>query len=187
MANKSSLAIELKEMSSYPSLEENKRTRDRTPERTEPRSPDTASRNTLTPIVPISSNPSAMSIVEEQRLRAQQAEERKNYPSLQPPNVVSNPPMVHQNVPPVQNSVYRNTMPANQAVMMSIPCSGCRGIIQYPSTASVVYCLQCRKTTATRPLINIVCTFCRQSSFYDVNQSHVRCRCGTVYAIRPNF
>ena len=168
------MAIELKEMSQYPVLESPHTVSN--PVVPPPNDPSASAPRTLpqylTPIVPIASNPPPMSFVEQQRLRAQEArpEERKDYPSLPPqPQRVSMPP---QNPMPYQGNAY-----------LSIACSGCRGIIQYPPNVPIVYCLQCRASTATKPLLNIFCQYCRTTSYYMAENTHVRCRCGTLYAI----
>jgi LSD1 subclass zinc finger protein len=86
----------------------------------------------------------------------------------------------YPNLPPMPQ---RYSMPPAGAGFNNIVCSGCRGIITFPNTASVVFCNHCKATTATKPLINIVCMFCRASSYYSTDSPTVRCRCGTLYSI----
>ena len=126
----------------------------------------------LTPIVPALSNPPPLSVAEQQSLRTQGPipEERKQYPSL--------PPQPQRMSIPAQNPIlYQGN------AYLSIACSGCRGILQYPPNVPIVFCSQCRTSTATRPLINIFCQYCRTTSFYMADNTHIRCRCGTLYAI----
>jgi len=185
MANKDSVAIELKEISSkYPSLqdepddlsEERKiiSTQPRSQVRNLPAPPLSSSTNlNVTPVVPVTTTAPGPSFLEQQRIRN----------SMPGPNTL-------------EQSAIRNTVNVNnqgqQVRPIALPqgfsvvqCSGCRGMIQYPSEVSIVCCTACRATTATKPLINIVCHFCRNSAYYPANNSQVRCRCGTVYAVRP--
>jgi LSD1 subclass zinc finger protein len=186
MANKSSLAIELKEMSSYPSLEETKIAgAERRPNEANPSRPNSVPN--LTPVVPISINPPLLSFVEEQRLKSQQniAEERKDYPNLPIQQSRPSESLLSQRYTiPAQNMPLQRGVSFPPSTQFStICCSGCRGIIQYPISAPVVYCVACRASTATKPLLNIHCTFCRTSSYYVADNTYVRCRCGTVYSI----
>jgi hypothetical protein len=172
MANKKSQAIELKEMN-YPELEEVTEETKTVPQPVNkasaepPLSPGPAF---LTPIVPINSTPPPLSFVEQQRLSAQmpRPEERKEQPVPQRMSMPAQYPM------PIQANGY-----------LSVACSTCRGIIQYPPNVPIVYCMQCRVSTATKPLLNIFCQYCRNSSYYVADTPQARCRCGAVYAIRP--
>ena len=191
MANKEPVAIELQDISSYPIIEESKEERKESHPEEYPSLqtiPNSAGVNRqshnpqiLTPIVAISTNPPPMSFVEQQRLRAQQPRpaERTDYPNLPPQPERSQFSNNLNYVPPVQQPppMFYNSM-------LTIACSGCRGLIQYPANAPIVYCLQCRATTATKPLLNIVCNFCRNSAYYSTENPYIRCRCGTVYSIR---
>jgi LSD1 subclass zinc finger protein len=69
----------------------------------------------------------------------------------------------------------------------SIQCSGCQGLIHYPSYVSVVFCTHCKKNTATQPLLGFSCMYCKTSSLYSAKDRLVRCKCGVVYSIQPDF
>ncbi|OMJ82924.1 hypothetical protein SteCoe_16255 [Stentor coeruleus] len=86
----------------------------------------------------------------------------------------------YPNLPPMPQ---RYSMPVTGDGFGTITCSGCRGILTFPKTVNIVFCNQCKATTATKQLINIVCMFCRASSYYTTDNPTVRCRCGTLYSV----
>lgn len=203
MAKKNSTDIELKEISAaYPSLqdendgpEEQKNITNlqaRSQVRNLPAPPLAGPANSnVTPVVPVTTRPPDVSFMEQQRLRnsaqvPNNLGQQSNFTNTSPPNVSNNLG---------QQNNYRNTAPPNlynqhypQAMPMGyslVQCSGCRGMIQYPNNVSIVCCTACRATTATKPLINIVCHFCKHSAYYPAEHRQVRCRCGTFYAINP--
>ena len=206
MANKSTLSIELKEMQKSKPSEESKSESNSYPELGKPQesqissirpmnpNPAISSTNTEesrrvflpTPVYPVLSNPPPLSFIEEQRLKS---EAGRNSASLANPNSVpqgfQNSSQGFQNMP-VQgySNLSANRISVPQNVFSTIVCSGCRGTIQYPISAPVVYCVQCRTSTATKPLLNLVCTFCRTTSYFIAENNFVRCRCGTVYSIK---
>ncbi|OMJ88379.1 hypothetical protein SteCoe_9697 [Stentor coeruleus] len=183
MANKASMAIELKDFSSYPVLEEEIKSVPPPPVENKitslppPSIPQTnlgsdvqrpvSSPPGLTPVVPVQSNPPPLSYAEEQRLKQQQA-------NLQAPRAYPNLPLPPQ----------RNTLPASQEGFSTVTCCGCRGIISHPISAYIVVCSNCRASTATKPLINISCVYCMATSYYPADSGQVRCRCGAVYSVR---
>ena len=182
MANKASTAIELKDISSYQPIEEEKKRESLSlPQENPPRAVNlsnlSSSQNASFPtrmspnssetqaIIPNSSAGSPPSYLEGPRPQPQGRIEDLRYPALNPPP-------------------YRFSAPPQQAVYFSIQCSGCRGMIQYPPHASMVFCIHCKATTATKPLINISCMYCKRSAMYTVENEYVKCRCGMVYSIR---
>lgn len=168
MANKKSLAIELKDMNNYPDLEERKEEIKSRPIERPQAVPGNTNPPHFTPIVPISSQPPPLSFVEQQRLSMQHPmpDNRIQYPNL-------------------PQQPQRMSMPIMNNGFLSITCSGCRGVIQYPANVPIVHCLHCKVSTATKPLLNIQCHFCKASSYYMADSPQIRCRCGTVYSIRP--
>jgi LSD1 subclass zinc finger protein len=187
MANKESVAIELKEISArYPSLQdepedlgEERKTinpQSRSQVRNLPAPPVSRSSNSnVTPVVPVTTTAPGPSFLEQQRLRN----------SMPGPNNLEQPNLrnpVTENVHNQGQGYIQRGLPQG---FSAVQCSGCRGMIQYPTEVSIVCCTACRATTATKPLINIVCHFCKNSAYYPANYSQVRCRCGTVYAVRP--
>ena len=168
------MAIELKEMSQYPVLESPHTVSN--PVVPPPNDPSASAPRTLpqylTPIVPIASNPPPMSFVEQQRLRAQEArpEERKDYPSLPPqPQRVSMP---HRTLCPTREMptyLYRLLgLQRNHSV--SSQCSH-----------SLLLAMQgkhCNQTTSQHFLPVLQDYLVLYGGKY-----HVRCRCGTLYAI----
>ena len=184
MSKKTTPDIELKELSSsYPSLqdecdvqEEQKSVRVSRPQPRHLPIPPPASgpSSQSTPIVPITSTPPGPSFAEQQRLR--------NTAPQQAPLAAAEPPLSNPRLsaPPASGA---NITPGFRVVN----CSGCRGAIQYPASVLIVCCTACNATTATRPLINIVCYYCRNSAYYPADQQTAICRCGTQYAIRPAY
>lgn len=184
MANKASMAIELKDFTNYPVLEEEEKSVAPPPAQNKitslpPPSIPQASPGSdvqrpvssspgLTPVVPVQSNPPQLSYIEEQRLKQQQA--------------VLTSPIAYPNLPPPPQ---RNSLPVAPGGFSTVTCCGCRGIISHPASAYIVVCSNCRASTATRPLINISCVYCRATSYYPADSSQVRCRCGAVYSVRP--
>lgn len=185
MAKKESVAIELKEISAkYPSLQEEpddfgeeRKTltmHSTSQVRNLPAPPVSRPFNSnVTPVVPVTTTAPALSFLEQQRLRN----------SMPGPNNLGQPSI--RNTVNVNNQGQGAIQGAPPQGFSVVNCSGCRGMIQYPNNISIVCCTVCRATTATKPLINIVCHFCKNSAYYPAHFSQVRCRCGTLYAVRP--
>jgi hypothetical protein len=179
------MAIELREITSYPALEEEeKKPLEPTPapmrrEQTQnlsllpsPPSPTrpVSVQSAQTPIVPITAPPPALCFVEQQRLKE---EAKKRASDSAPLNVPENT---------VRQSVQS---PMNTPGFGFVRCCGCGGIIQYPLHVLIVFCTACRASTATRPLVNVACRFCGHSSYHPTDCTVARCRCGVMYSIRP--
>ena len=87
------------------------------------------------------------------------------------------PVMVEQ-----QRLQSNNINQANE--LLSITCPGCKGLLKYPSNTPIIGCQNCGTTTATIPLIKIICIYCRYSSYYSLEHTHVKCMCGAIYSIK---
>lgn len=174
MAKKTSDDIELKDLSNYPVIdnEEEKKDFSRVQDRGGITSQQMGFENIrLANDRPVTSPPGQNSMVFNQSFAAQQVFRPQSQAFYNP---------AYPNLPPMPQ---RYSMPVAQEGFNIIACSGCRGIITFPRTASVVFCNHCRATTATKQLINIVCMFCKASSYYGTDNPTVRCRCGTLYSI----
>ena len=187
MSRNGPVDIELKELSSsYPSLQDERevdeerksiritRIEQRNVPNPSPPRPSTVPSALSRPIAPISSSSPRSSFIEQQRLRNSAPPQAPIVP------VQLNPANQRFSVPNISGF---NHTPGFRA----INCSGCQGIIQYPCSASIVFCNACHVYTAARPLINIVCYYCRESAYYSAELQIAKCKCGTQYAIRPAY